>query len=51
MDVLVTYDISDVAGAGKKRLNKVADICHKYVKECSTPFFSVVFQKYDLPVW
>jgi len=30
MDALVTYDIADVAGAGAKRLRRVADVCCKY---------------------
>ena len=30
MDILVTYDIADTAGAGGKRLRAVADACSQY---------------------
>jgi CRISPR-associated protein Cas2 len=30
MDVLVAYDIADTAGAGGRRLRRVADVCTAY---------------------
>lgn len=30
MDVLVTYDIADTEGAGRRRLQRVAQVCSSY---------------------
>lgn len=30
MDVLVAYDIADTAGAGRRRLRRVAEVCSAY---------------------
>ncbi len=30
MDALITYDIADTAGEGRKRLKRIAQVCERY---------------------
>lgn len=30
MDILVTYDIADTRGEGRRRLRRIAEVCEKY---------------------
>lgn len=42
MLVLVTYDVSTISSAGKKRLRKVAKVCQKYGQRVQNSVFECV---------